>query len=89
MARTIETSGNFSPLLERISLSMKGMDTWKARLNEIAIGPMKARRAPDGKQSSVTITLLARPDKPIDVENVEIQVHFYDKLTSGEIKRHS
>ncbi len=65
----------------------KGMDTWKARLNEIAIGPMKTRRAADGKQASFTITLLARPDKPIDVEDVEVQVHFYDKLTSGEIKK--
>jgi hypothetical protein len=65
----------------------KGMDTWRARLNEIAIGPMKTRRSEGGKQSSVTITLLARPDKPIDVENVEVQVHFYDKLTSGEIKK--
>lgn len=65
----------------------KGMDTWKARLNEIAIGPMKTRRSAGGKDASVTITLLARPDKPIDVGQVEVQVHFYDKLTSGEIKK--
>ncbi|MFK7910965.1 MAG: tetratricopeptide repeat protein [Akkermansiaceae bacterium] len=65
----------------------KGMDTWKARLNEIAIGPMKTSRAPSGKESSVTITLLARPDKPIEVGEVEVQVHFYDKLTNGEIHK--
>lgn len=64
----------------------KGMDSRKARRNEIAIGPMKMRSSPDGKQSSVTITLLARPDKPVSVQDVEVQVHFYDKLTSGEIK---
>jgi hypothetical protein len=65
----------------------KGMDTWRARLNDIAIGPMKIRPSGDGKQAACTITLLARPDKPIDVEDVEIQAHFYDKLTSGEIKK--
>lgn len=65
----------------------KGMDTWRARLNEIAIGPMKIRSSANGIQSNATITLLARPDKPIDVENVEVQVHFYDKLTSGEIRK--
>ena len=47
---------------------------------------MKTRRSEDGKKSSVTITLLAPADKPVDVEDVEVQVHFYDKLTTGEIK---
>lgn len=68
----------------------KGMDTWRARLNAIAIGPMKTTRATGlnaGKQAKVTITLLARPDKPINVDDVEVHVHFYDKLTSGEIKK--
>ena len=65
----------------------KGMDTRKARRNEIAIGPMKTRRSPNGKQSSVHITLLARPDKPVDVDNLEVQVHFYDKLPNDEIQK--
>lgn len=35
VASTRETSGNFSPLLERINLSMKGMETWKHEKGDV------------------------------------------------------
>ncbi|MBK1831291.1 hypothetical protein JIN77_11170 [Verrucomicrobiaceae bacterium R5-34] len=62
-----------------------GMGTQK---NAIAIGPMKTRKARGplaGRHVDVSITLLARPDKVINPDDVEVQVHFYDRVNGGEI----
>ncbi|MBT8037676.1 MAG: hypothetical protein KJO21_09040, partial [Verrucomicrobiae bacterium] len=68
----------------------QGMDTAVARRNVISIGPMQTRksRGPEGvKQADVAITILARPDQPINPSDVHVQIHFYDKVNGGEIKK--
>lgn len=68
----------------------KGMDTASARRSTIAIGPMKVNKGtgPDtGRNVEVAITLLGRPDQSIQSDDVEVQVHFYDKVNGGEIKK--
>lgn len=55
----------------------------------LAIGPLKSRKAIgalSGKHVDVSITLLARPDKVIDAQDVEVQVHFYDRVNGLQIK---
>jgi len=68
----------------------QGMDTAVARRNVISIGPMQTRKttgAAGVKQADVAITILARPDKPINPADVHVQIHFYDKINGGEIKK--
>lgn len=68
----------------------KGMDVAHAHRPVISIGPMKVRRAPgtmSAKQADVSINILARPDKPINPADVNVQLYFYDKLNGGEIKK--
>jgi hypothetical protein len=68
----------------------KGMDTASVRRNTIAIGPMKVRKLlgmDAGKCVEVAVTLLARPDRVIQPDDVEVQVYFYDKVNGGEIKK--
>ncbi|MDG1358748.1 MAG: hypothetical protein P8P36_11205 [Akkermansiaceae bacterium] len=68
----------------------KGMDAAHAHRPIISIGPMNVRRnnsARADKQVDVAITILARPDKSINPSDVSVQVHFYDKLDGGEIKK--
>jgi len=70
----------------------KGMDVTHAHRPVISIGPMNARPATEAHSADkthVTITLLARPDKPVNPEDVYVQVYFYDKLNGGEIKKAS
>lgn len=70
----------------------KGMDVAHARRPIISIGPMNTRKGkgPVGDQSTdVTITILARPDKPVNPADVHVQVHFYDRVNGGEIKKAS
>ena len=70
----------------------KGMDVAHAHRPVISIGPMNARPgngALANKQTNVAITILARPDKAINPADVHVQVHFYDKLNGGEIKKAS
>ena len=58
--------------------------------NDLVIGPLKSRKAHGalaGKHVDVSITLLARPDKVIEAGDVEVQVHFYDRLNGGEIRK--
>ncbi|MGB0775143.1 MAG: tetratricopeptide repeat protein [Akkermansiaceae bacterium] len=67
-----------------------GMDTAKARRNAIAIGPMKTAKGQGAEaktHADVSITLLARPDKDVLSKDVEVQVHFYDRLDGKEIKK--
>ena len=68
----------------------KGMDVAHAHRPVISIGPMTVRRKSDAlanEQANVAITILARPDKNINPSDVSVQVHFYDKLEGGEIKK--
>ena len=70
----------------------KGMDVAQVHRPIISIGPMNARPANGAmanKQTNVAITILARPDKTINPADVHVQVHFYDKLNGGEIKKAS
>ena len=70
----------------------KGMDVAHAHRPVISIGPMNARPgngALANKQTNVAITILARPDKAINPADVRVQVHFYDKINGGEIKKAS
>ena len=68
---------------------IKGMGKSIQR-NDLVIGPLKSRKAKGdlaGKHVDVAITLLARPDKVINADDVEVQVHFYDRMNGGEIKK--
>lgn len=68
----------------------KGMDTASARRSSIAIGPMKVNKgsgANAGRHVEVAVTLLARPDQLIQPDDVVADVHFYDKVNGGEIKK--
>lgn len=68
---------------------IKGMGKG-AQKSDIAIGPMKTRKAIGplaGRHVDIAVTLLARPDKVIDADDVEVQVHFYDRVNGGEIKK--
>ncbi len=68
----------------------RGMDAAHAHRPIISIGPMNVRRPPNDpahEQVDVAITILARPDKSINPSDVSVQVHFYDKLDGGEIKK--
>ena len=68
----------------------KGMDTASVRRETIAIGPMKLNRGTGknaGRHVEVAITLLARPDRVVQPQDVEVQVFFYDKVNGGEIKK--
>jgi hypothetical protein len=68
----------------------EGMDTAAARRNVISIGPMQTRKSngPEGvKHADVAITILARPDQPINPSDVHVQIYFYDKVNGGEIKK--
>lgn len=70
----------------------KGMDAAHANRAAISIGPMNIRRddhKQDDQQVDLAITILARPDKSINPSDVSVQVHFYDKLENGEIKKAS
>ena len=70
----------------------KGMDVAHAHRPVISIGPMNARPgngAMASKQTNVAVTILARPDKAINPADVHVQVHFYDRLNGGEIKKAS
>ncbi len=70
----------------------KGMDVAHAHRPVISIGPMNARPSNGAladEQTNVAITILARPDKAINPADVHVQVHFYDKLNGGEIKKAS
>lgn len=70
----------------------KGMDVAHARRPVLSIGPMKMRNGKEfsgAKSTDVTITILARPDQTINPADVHVQVHFYDKLNGGEIKKAS
>lgn len=58
--------------------------------NDLVIGPLKSRKARGplaGKHVDVSITLLARPDKVIEADDVEVQVHFYDRVNGDKIKK--
>ena len=71
---------------------IKGMDVAHAHRPLISIGPMNTRKdiGPTGsKRANVAITILARPDQQINPADVHVQVHFYDKLNGGEIKKAS
>jgi len=71
---------------------IKGMDVAHAHRPIISIGPMNTRKdnGPTGsKRANVAITILARPDQQINPADVHVQVHFYDKLNGGEIKKAS
>jgi len=66
---------------------IKGMGKG-AQKSDIAIGPMKTRKSVGplaGRHVNVAITMLARPDKVINPDDVEVQVHFYDRVNGGEI----
>jgi tetratricopeptide (TPR) repeat protein len=68
----------------------KGMDAAHANRPAISIGPMNLRHdneKQDDQQVNLAITILARPDKSINPSDVSVQVHFYDKLENGEIKK--
>ena len=68
----------------------EGMTTMSVRRNTIAIGPMKVNKghgANAGKKVEVAVTLLARPDKVINSDDVVVDVHFYDQVNGGEIKK--
>ena len=68
----------------------KGMNAAHAHRPVISIGPMNVRRKTDAlanKQVDLAITILARPDKSINPSDVTVQIHFYDKLEGGEIKK--
>ncbi|MCP5534833.1 MAG: hypothetical protein H7A51_01205 [Akkermansiaceae bacterium] len=70
----------------------KGMDVAHAHRPVISIGPMTTRKskgAMGAKHADVSITILARPDKPINPSDVHVQIHFYDKVNGGEIKKAS
>ena len=70
----------------------KGMDVAHAHRPVISIGPMNARPGNGvmaSKQTNVAVTILARPDKAINPADVHVQVHFYDRLNGGEIKKAS
>jgi len=72
----------------------KGMDVAHARRSVISIGPMNTRKGKGkdlmgSENADVTITILARPDKPINPADVHVQIHFYDKVNGGEIKKAS
>ena len=58
--------------------------------NDLVIGPLKTRKAIGplaGRHVDVSINLLARPDRVIDADDVEVQVHFYDRVNGGEIRK--
>lgn len=68
----------------------EGMDTRWARRSVIALGPIKTRKtgSPEGvKHADVSITILARPDQPVNPADVHVQIHFYDKINGGEVKQ--
>jgi len=68
----------------------QGMDTAVARRSVISIGPMQTRKTTGAAgitHADVAITILARPDKPINPADVHVQIHFYDKINGGEIKK--
>ena len=68
----------------------KGMDTASVRRTTIAIGPMKVNKGDGvdaGHHVEVAITLLARPDQMIQSDDVEVQVHFYDKVNGGKVEK--
>lgn len=73
----------FSLAVDKLSA---GMTTMEVRRNTIAIGPMKVNRK-TARQAEVAITLLARPDQTIQSNDVEVQVHFYDRVNDGSIKK--
>jgi len=67
-----------------------GMTTMSVRRDTIAIGPMKVNKGtgPEaGRSVNVAVTLLARPDKVINPDDVVVDVHFYDRVNGGEIKK--
>jgi len=68
----------------------KGMYTASSRRSTIAIGPMKLNKGAgldSGRRAEVAVTLLARPDIEVLPDDVEVQVHFYDKVNGGDIKK--
>jgi len=68
----------------------EGMTTMSVRRDTIAIGPMKVNKgtgAEAGRNVNVSVTLLARPDKVINPDDVVVDVHFYDRVNGGEIKK--
>ena len=68
----------------------QGMDVAHAYRPLVSIGPMNVRQASGSmanKQADISITILARPDKPINPADVNVQLYFYDKLNGGEIKK--
>ena len=66
----------------------QGMHLKEVQMQTLAIGPVKKRHFKEGlvgDGAEVTISLLARPDQTVSPDLVELQVHFYDKLSTGEI----
>ena len=68
----------------------KGMYTASSRRSTLAIGPMKLNKgsgADSARRAEIAVTLLARPDIAVLPDDVEVQVHFYDKVNGGDIKK--
>jgi hypothetical protein len=68
----------------------KGMYTVSSRRSTLAIGPMKLNKgagADSARRAEVAVTLLARPDIEVLPDDVEVQVHFYDKVNGGDVKK--
>lgn len=58
--------------------------------NDLVIGPLKSNKASGllaGKHVDISIPILARQDKIIENNDVEVLVHFYDRVNGGEIKK--
>lgn len=70
----------------------EGMDTAAARRNVISIGPMHVRKveSPQGvREAKLNISIQARPDAPINPDDVTVNVFFYDQINGaggGEVK---
>lgn len=71
----------------------ESIDTKNARRNIISIGQStvikKSTTETGAKQTSLQISLRARPDTPINPDDVTVDIYFYDKIKgngSGEIK---
>lgn len=70
----------------------EGMDTADSHRDTLSIKTMHARKieGPHGcRASDVTIAISARPDTPINADDVEVNIYFYDSINGEKIETSS
>ncbi len=54
---------------------------------DLSIGPVASRKSNNDRTITVTIPLLARPNHDINLELIEVRVHFFDRVSGRDIQR--